>query len=53
MVSDLETMPPSGEIGDIVELFKQDKVAIIAEGDTFYGLVTRIDLINHLRKQML
>ncbi len=53
MVSDLETMPPSGEIDDIVDLFKQDKVAIIAEGDTFYGLVTRIDLINHLRKQML
>ena len=53
MVKNLDTMPPSASIDDIVELFKQDKVAIIAEGDTFYGLITRIDLINHLRKQML
>ena len=53
MVSDLETMPPDGSIDDIVNLFKQDKVAIIAEGETFHGLITQIDLINHLRKQML
>jgi hypothetical protein len=31
-------------------LFKQDKVAIIADGNTFYGLITQIDLINHLRQ---
>ncbi len=53
MVRDLDTMPPGASIDDIVTLFKQDKVAIIAEGDVFYGLITRIDLINHLRKQML
>ncbi len=53
MVKNLDTMPPSASIDDIVDLFKQDKVAIIAEGDVFYGLITRIDLINHLRKQML
>ena len=53
MESDLETMPPDAQIDDIVSLFKQDKVAIIAEDDTFYGLITQIDLINHLRKQML
>ena len=52
MVKNLETRPPSANIDDIVELFKQDKVAIIAEGDTFYGLITQIDLINHLRKTM-
>ena len=28
----------------------KDKVAIINDGDTFYGLITQIDLINHLRK---
>jgi len=26
-------------------------VAIIAEGDAFYGLITRFDLLNHLRKK--
>jgi cystathionine beta-synthase len=50
MVTSLETVSPTSSIEKIVELFKQDKVAIIAEGDTFYGLITQIDLINHLRQ---
>ena len=52
MVTDLETLPPSARIDDIVQLFKQDKVAIVAQGDKFFGLITQIDLINHLRKAM-
>jgi cystathionine beta-synthase len=50
MVTNLETIPPSAGIDKIVELFKEDKVAIIADGDTFHGLITQIDLINHLRQ---
>ena len=50
MVSNLETVPPSASIDRIVELFKEDKVAIIADGDNFHGLITQIDLINHLRQ---
>ena len=50
MVTRLETVAPSASIDDIVALFKEDKVAIIADGDTFFGLITQIDLINHLRK---
>jgi cystathionine beta-synthase len=50
MVTNLETVPPSASIDKIVELFKEDKVAIIADGETFHGLITQIDLINHLRQ---
>ncbi len=50
MVKNLETVAPTASIQKIVELFKQDKVAIIADEDTFYGLITQIDLINHLRQ---
>ncbi len=50
MVRNLETVAPDASIETIVELFKQDKVAIIADKDTFYGLITQIDLINHLRQ---
>ncbi len=53
MVNRLELVQPSASIDDIVALFKEDKVAIIAEGENFYGLITQIDLINHLRKTML
>ena len=30
-----------------------DRVAIVADQDRFYGIITRIDLINFLRKRML
>ncbi len=53
MVTRLELVPPTASIDDIVALFKEDKVAIIAEGENFYGLITQIDLINHLRKTTL
>ncbi len=50
MVTELEIVPPSASIDSILPLFKQDKVAIVADDTTFYGLITQIDLINHLRK---
>jgi cystathionine beta-synthase len=50
MVRNLETVSPTAGIDRIVDLFKQDKVAIIAEDDRFYGLITQVDLINHLRQ---
>jgi cystathionine beta-synthase len=50
MVRNLETVAPEASIETIVELFKQDKVAIIADNDNFFGLITQIDLINHLRQ---
>ncbi|MEE8366027.1 MAG: pyridoxal-phosphate dependent enzyme [Gammaproteobacteria bacterium] len=53
MVTELEIVDPSASIDSILHLFKKDKVAIVADGDTFYGLITRIDLINHLRKATL
>ena len=52
MVTDLEKISPSARIDDIVKVFKEDKIAIVADEDKFYGLITQIDLINHLRKAM-
>ena len=26
--------------------------AVVADGDTFYGLITRFDLLNHLRRTL-
>jgi len=50
MVTNLEMVAPSENIDKIVDLFKQDKVAIVADDNQFYGLITQIDLINHLRQ---
>jgi cystathionine beta-synthase len=53
MVSNLVTVAPDSSIDKVVDLFKQDKVAIIADDKSFYGLITQIDLINHLRQTMV
>jgi cystathionine beta-synthase len=52
MTSRLETVPPSASINDLMPVFRADRVAIVADDDKFYGLVTKIDLINYLRKRM-
>ncbi|MCP3686976.1 MAG: pyridoxal-phosphate dependent enzyme [Gammaproteobacteria bacterium] len=53
MVTDLEIISPDADIDSILPLFKQDKIAIVADEQNFYGLITQIDLINHLRKATL
>ena len=53
MVTKLEKVLPSASIDDILLLFKDDKIAIISDDDHFYGLITQIDVINHLRKTTL
>ena len=53
MVTNLEKVSPKASIDDILELFRHDKIAIISDEVHFYGLITQIDLINHLRKTTL
>ena len=53
MTSNLSTLSPTDSIDALVPLFKEDKVAIvIGEDDSYLGLVTKIDLIHHLRKPL-
>lgn len=52
MSSRLETIRPSASINDLVPIFRADRVAIVADDTTFYGIITKIDLINYLRKQL-
>jgi cystathionine beta-synthase len=52
MVRTLETIAPSAPIGDLLPIFQRDHVAIVAERGHFVGLITRIDLLNYLRKQL-
>ena len=41
-------MPPCAQL---MEIFKRGMVAIVMHGAEFQGLVTRIDLLNWLRRQ--
>jgi len=53
MTSRLETIRPTASINDLLPIFRADRVAIVADDHHFYGLITKIDLINYLRKQMV
>jgi len=51
MTADLETVPPRGSLEDVLAILDRDHVAIVAEGGRFHGLITRIDVLNSLRRK--
>jgi cystathionine beta-synthase len=52
MVSRLHTVAPEAPITDLLPIFAKDHVAVVEENGKFYGLITRIDLLNHLRQKI-
>ena len=52
MTRELSTLSADSSIDELIPLFAEDKVAIVFDSDNFLGLITKIDLINHLRKQL-
>lgn len=52
MTRRLETVRPTASVNDLLPIFRADRIAIVADKDQFYGLITKIDLLNYLRKQL-
>jgi cystathionine beta-synthase len=52
MTAKLETVSPSAPLKSLLAIFAQDRVAIVNDGEQYLGLITRIDMLNHLRRQM-
>lgn len=50
MVTDLKTVDVSASVDDLIPLFEQGFVAIVKSDDKFLGLITRLDLLNYLRR---
>jgi cystathionine beta-synthase len=50
MTTRLETIEASADIRDLLPIFDHGHVAIVKQGDQFHGLITRIDLLNYLRR---
>jgi len=50
MTDRLETVAPSAAIDELMPIFRADRVAIVVDEGRFLGLITKIDLINHLRQ---
>jgi cystathionine beta-synthase len=52
MTARLETVPPDGTLDQVIAILDKDHVAIIADKQRFHGLITRIDLLNSLRRKL-
>ncbi len=51
MTKQVETISAKAKFSDLMPIFNKGNVAVVVENDKFLGLITRIDLLNHLRKQ--
>ncbi|HUB85043.1 MAG TPA: hypothetical protein VL971_05075, partial [Rhizomicrobium sp.] len=49
MTARLKTVQVGDALDKLPPIFERNEVAIVCEGEKFVGLITRIDLINHLR----
>jgi cystathionine beta-synthase len=47
-----QTLPPSASLHQLEDVLDRGLVAIIADEQGFHGLITRFDLLNHLRRTL-
>jgi cystathionine beta-synthase len=52
MTTELETLAPGDTLDQVRAILDRDHVAIIADADRFHGIITRIDLLNALRRRL-
>jgi cystathionine beta-synthase len=52
MVSALDKLDVKSPVEDLLPVFDRGHVAIVTEGERFLGLITRIDLLNYLRRRV-
>jgi len=52
MTRRLETLHPSADLHALRTVLDRGLTAVVADGDIFYGLITRFDLLNHLRRTL-
>jgi cystathionine beta-synthase len=52
MENHLVTVPPNAPLATLMDILNRGMVAIVLDGEEFLGLVTRIDLLNWLRRRM-
>lgn len=50
MTQKIETITPKASLQTLHNILNKGLVAIIVDQDHFYGLITRFDLLNHLRR---
>ena len=52
MTSKLETIAAHSNISAVYDILNRGYVALVTDGDNFLGLITRSDLLSHLRRKL-
>lgn len=52
MSTRLETLAPDADLPALLDILDRGRVPIVCDGERFLGLITRIDLLNYLRRRM-
>jgi cystathionine beta-synthase len=52
MTAELQTLAPNATMQQLRDILDRGLTAVILDGDRFYGLITRFDLLNHLRRTL-
>lgn len=52
MITNLETIHYDKPLKALISIFEKNHVAIVMDGEQFLGVITRIDLLNYLRKSL-
>ncbi len=52
MTVEVETVHPAATLSSLRQVLDRGLIAVIADESKFYGLITRIDLLNHLRRNL-
>lgn len=52
MTKKVETVSHRTKLGELLPIFEKGHAVVVVDGDKFLGLITRIDLLNHLRRQL-
>jgi cystathionine beta-synthase len=52
MSARVETVPVTAPLDSLLPVFDRGHVVVVVDGTHFLGLITRIDLVNHLRRKV-
>ena len=52
MTGKIDTVEAGADLAALMPIFAKDHVALVVDKDSFLGVITRIDLLNHLRRRM-
>jgi cystathionine beta-synthase len=52
MTTKVETLPPEAPLAELVRVLDAGMVGVVVEHGVLFGLVTRIDLVNYLRRRV-